>query len=1061
MKSKVAGLIVCAIWPAASPLHAADILSSKRGFADTGAYYGDIQATNAGWYYNWGTAPSNIGNYNANFYSMIWGSGQSSDGTINYALSVTSQYLLGFNEPERSDQSNLTVSQATSIWDRMYTDTVAYNSAHGTSIKLVSPAVSDTGAGEAWLQSFMATESSKVDAVAFHWYDDSTTDGAQAASDFEYKVQWYHNTFNKPVFITEFANHDWSGSQSQSAMIAANTQMLSIVVPWLESQSYVVGYSWYNWFSDSALFSTTGSTLTPTQLGWNYNGAIASGSTVDLAGQDIGEHVADLTGGTLTMSSAGTVRYINALSGTSYITGTVNWGLNASTNWARIQSGATLDKTGSNTITFIAPVSNDGTLQVAQGVLSLNSAMSGTGSLYISSTGDSTGSTARFELNGNINIPHPITFAQRTDPGNSDGIRNVSGNNTLSGPMTITVGGNQARIESDAGLLTLAGPVSTNATSARNLYLQGNGNGVVSGVISNNPSNANGTINLYKQGSGTWTLTAANSYGGNTTISAGTLQLAQISSSTVAATAVANYTFDNVSGSTVVNSGTGGAGMNGALVNGATVVSGGRFGNALSLASGAYLNINSFITSMGNTGNWSVAAWVKTSTPGGTILSKSINGSWSNGNSIFYLGDGSGAGAGGIPSAVRYAGGFYQASTAGTSVTDNNWHLVTYVNNAGNYAIYVDGAAQSLADGYNGFSNNDSSSTVRIGATTDNVASDGTVNFNGLLDNVQIYSQALTAPQIAALYLTNTTGLLPSSTNVSISAGATLDVNGTVQQIAGLTGAAGSAVTLGSGQLTINSSSNTQFAGTISGNGGSIVKQGSGFLTLSSANNYSGGTTVTSGGLIAANPYALGTGGLTIHSSGNVQLQGGLGKAVVLPSLTFDGSPGNWLGSLDLTNNKLIVEAAVSHASALANLQSQAHSVLTSSTMAANYGIAVIDNSALANPFATFGGQNVDANSILVSPELLGDANADGHVDLTDLSTVLNNFGTSTAAWTSGNFDGAPTIDLTDLSAVLNNFGLTNPSATAIASAAITIPTPEPTSLSLLLPATLLLRRKR
>ena len=62
-------------------------------------------------------------------------------------------------------------------------------------------------------------------------------------------------------------------------------------------------------------------------------------------------------------------------------------------------------------------------------------------------------------------------------------------------------------------------------------------------------------------------------------------------------------------------------------------------------------------------------------------------------------------------------------------------------------------------------------------------------------------------------------------------------------------------------------------------------------------------------------------------------------------------------------------------------------------------------------------------NSAPAPAVLLGDANVDGHVDLTDLSIVLNNFGAATSNWTSGNFDGAETIDLTDLSDVLNNFG--------------------------------------
>ena len=49
------------------------------------------------------------------------------------------QYVLGFNEPERPDQANMTVAQAISSW------TTISNSFTGTNTKLVSPAVADTG----------------------------------------------------------------------------------------------------------------------------------------------------------------------------------------------------------------------------------------------------------------------------------------------------------------------------------------------------------------------------------------------------------------------------------------------------------------------------------------------------------------------------------------------------------------------------------------------------------------------------------------------------------------------------------------------------------------------------------------------------------------------------------------------------------------------------------------------------------------------------------------------------------------------------------------------------
>ncbi|MGN6367392.1 MAG: hypothetical protein ACTHN5_03935 [Phycisphaerae bacterium] len=103
--------------------------------------------------------------------------------------------------------------------------------------------------------------------------------------------------------------------------------------------------------------------------------------------------------------------------------------------------------------------------------------------------------------------------------------------------------------------------------------------------------------------------------------------------------------------------------------------------------------------------------------------------------------------------------------------------------------------------------------------------------------------------------------------------------------------------------------------------------------------------------------------------------------------------------------------------------------------------------------------------TLLLTPALPGDANLDHKIDLSDLSTVLNNFGQSTPNWTSGNFDHQPTIDLTDLSAVLNNFGTTNPTASSQLlisnDQSPTIPTPEPSSLSLLLALPLLFKRRR
>ncbi len=114
-------------------------------------------------------------------------------------------------------------------------------------------------------------------------------------------------------------------------------------------------------------------------------------------------------------------------------------------------------------------------------------------------------------------------------------------------------------------------------------------------------------------------------------------------------------------------------------------------------------------------------------------------------------------------------------------------------------------------------------------------------------------------------------------------------------------------------------------------------------------------------------------------------------------------------GTVDLTTSKFVIEpTSITKSTTLAALQADvASGSLFSSTLPPNLALAVIDNDALATPFTLFGGLPVDTNSLLIAPELLGDTDLSGTVDLNDLNTVLNNLGTTTAAWTSGNFDGA------------------------------------------------------
>ncbi len=258
----------------------------------------------------------------------------------------------------------------------------------------------------------------------------------------------------------------------------------------------------------------------------------------------------------------------------------------------------------------------------------------------------------------------------------------------------------------------------------------------------------------------------------------------------------------------------------------------------------------------------------------------------------------------------------------------------------------------------------------------------------------------------------------------------------------------------------------------LSANSGNFTLQNGATLTLAGPLTNSGNITLTGatvtvkGSLTQTTGAVAGNGTLTAGALfGNISVGPGTVQVATngttsgtsnLSSLTITGTTDNWTGNLNIRNNKLVVEAATAKTSVLATLTNQVqfglthNAGITTSSLPAGFGIAVVDNGVLSTPFTTFGGQPVDSNSILISPELLGDANVDGSVDLTDLSTVLNNFGASTTAWTAGNFDFASTIDLTDLSDVLNNFGATNANPGIVAAGGGAVATPEPTSLAAL-----------
>lgn len=172
-----------------------------------------------------------------------------------------------------------------------------------------------------------------------------------------------------------------------------------------------------------------------------------------------------------------------------------------------IVGAGTLSKAGTGTSTLTGANTYGGATTISGGVLNLRN------SSALGSTAVGTTLTAgQLQLQGGITIGNEPLSIVGVHTGNSGALRNISGNNTYGGLVTLT---GASRINSDADTLTLSGGIS----GAFALSIGGSGNTLVSGPI------ATGTAGLAKDGNGTLILAAANTFTGDATVSGGTLQL--------------------------------------------------------------------------------------------------------------------------------------------------------------------------------------------------------------------------------------------------------------------------------------------------------------------------------------------------------------------------------------------------------------------------------------------------------------------------------------------------------------------------------------------------------
>ena len=159
--------------------------SAKRGVAFSFTQVTDLPLMSPyiSWDYNWGNTPSNDAAmwFDANemdFCPMCWNGNYSTDKIRAFvAAHPNTKYLLAFNEPNLTDQANMTPSKAAELWPPV----VAL--AKELKLKLVSPAMNyGTLAGYSdpikWLDEFFAQPNVDINdiyAISIHCYMSSAS----------------------------------------------------------------------------------------------------------------------------------------------------------------------------------------------------------------------------------------------------------------------------------------------------------------------------------------------------------------------------------------------------------------------------------------------------------------------------------------------------------------------------------------------------------------------------------------------------------------------------------------------------------------------------------------------------------------------------------------------------------------------------------------------------------------------------------------------------------------------------------------------------------------------
>ena len=497
----------------------------------------------------------------------------------------------------------------------------------------------------------------------------------------------------------------------------------------------------------------------------------------------------------------------------------------------------TLDVTAGNTLTYGGVLANNGS---GSGSLIKTSP----GTLILSGTSSYGGTTSI--LNGTLTLgisnALPIGTSLTLGASTTGGILKLNGKNQeLAGLAAFGGGTNRivnGNLTASALTLNIAG------TAAYSAYLGGTG------------TNEN-NFSLTKTGSGTLTLSGANTYAGTATVSTGTLKIGS-SVAIPSGTGKGNLVLDGT-----LNLGTYGITVNGLSGAGTVTTSA---ASAVTLTVGANDQGGTFSGVIQN--GIGTLALIKTGVGTFTLSGANTYG----GTTTIYSG---GTLKIGNVAAIPSGTGKGNVSLSGT--LDLNGNSITLNGLSGNGGINSSAAgiltlslgANDQSSSYGGAITNGTATSlalIKIGTGTLTLASVGTNTYTGgtiISDGTLLLGNDRT---------------LPSSGNVFVDAGGTLDIYGRTGANAAMGALTGTGIVTNSavntGTITLGNGDVTNTFNGVLRDGASplaLWKSGTGTLTLTPASNnaFSGGITINGGVLQAGNADALNSAGTNVVSFGS------------------------------------------------------------------------------------------------------------------------------------------------------------------------------------------------